>query len=111
MMKNNFRLGLLFLLIFAGCTNKTEQNSQDISTYISPEGTSIHRPDSASIAQNYQIPDWFKDAKLGIFIHWGVYSVPAFGNEWYPRNMYKKGSTVYEHHLNTIRCKIYCPGG
>ena len=25
-----------------------------------------------------------KDAKLGVFIHWGVYAVPAFGNEWYP---------------------------
>ena len=35
-------------------------------------------------------PAWWSDAKFGIFIHWGVYSVPAFGNEWYPRNMYKK---------------------
>jgi len=32
--------------------------------------------------QTYQVPDWYKDAKFGIFIHWGVYSVPAFGNEW-----------------------------
>ena len=39
----------------------------------------------------YQVPDWYQDAKFGIFIHWGVYSVPAFGNEWYPRNMYKRG--------------------
>ncbi|CAN5318530.1 hypothetical protein BH20BAC1_BH20BAC1_10320 [soil metagenome] len=28
--------------------------------------------------KKYQIPDWFRDAKFGIFIHWGVYSVPAF---------------------------------
>src|SRR5579883_2868704 len=34
---------------------------------------------------HYQIPKWYLDAKLGIFIHWGVYSVPAFGSEWYPR--------------------------
>jgi len=26
-----------------------------------------------------QVPDWYQDAKFGIFIHWGVYSVPAFG--------------------------------
>jgi len=42
----------------------------------------------ASIKENYETPEWFKDAKLGIFIHWGVYSVPAYGFEWYGRNMY-----------------------
>lgn len=101
MMKNRITIGLLIILVYAGCTEKTAEYSQDISTYISPKGTDIHKPDSASIAQNYKIPDWFRDAKLGIFIHWGVYAVPAFGNEWYPRNMYLKGSKVYEHHLNT----------
>lgn len=49
--------------------------------------------------ENYQIPKWYEDAKFGIFIHWGVYSVPAFGNEWYPRNMYIKGSKEYEYHI------------
>ena len=33
--------------------------------------------------------------------HWGVYSVPAFENEWYPRNMYIEGSKVFEHHAKT----------
>ena len=42
--------------------------------------------------------------KIWDFIHWGVYSVPAFGNEWYPRNMYKKGSSENLHHVkNTVR--------
>jgi len=50
---------------------------------------------------SYQVPDWYKDAKFGIFIHWGVYSVPAFGNEWYPREMYKQGTEIYKHHLAT----------
>ncbi len=49
----------------------------------------------------YQLSDWYQGAKFGIFIHWGVYSVPAFGNEWYPRNMYIQGSKEYEHHLRT----------
>jgi alpha-L-fucosidase len=51
--------------------------------------------------QKYEVPEWYKDAKFGIFIHWGVYSVPAFGNEWYPRNMYREGSEEYKHHMAT----------
>lgn len=42
---------------------------------------------------------WYKDSKLGIFIHWGVYSVPAYFNEWYPRLMYYKHNPVYYHHI------------
>ena len=49
----------------------------------------------------FKVPNWYKNAKFGIFIHWGVYSVPAFGSEWYSRNMYIKGSTEYEHHIKT----------
>jgi alpha-L-fucosidase len=58
------------------------------------------RPDWESL-QKYEVPEWYKDAKFGIFIHWGVYSVPAFGNEWYPRNMYVEGSPEYKHHVAT----------
>jgi alpha-L-fucosidase len=58
------------------------------------------RPDWESL-QKYEVPEWYKDAKFGIFIHWGVYSVPAFGNEWYPRNMYREGSDEYKHHIAT----------
>ena len=58
------------------------------------------RPDWESL-QKYEIPDWYQDAKFGIFIHWGVYSVPAFGNEWYPRIMYQQGSDEYKHHIAT----------
>ena len=53
-----------------------------------------------SLAQ-YRAPDWFRDAKFGIFLHWGVYSVPAFGNEWYSRNMYVPGNSAYQHHIAT----------
>lgn len=51
--------------------------------------------------KKYTAPDWFRDAKFGIFIHWGVYSVPAFGSEWYPREMYLDRSKEYAHHLKT----------
>lgn len=59
-----------------------------------------YRPDWDSLAQ-YETPRWFRDAKFGIFIHWGVYSVPAFGNEWYPRSMYIQGTREFEHHVKT----------
>ena len=49
----------------------------------------------------HKTPQWFLDAKFGIFIHWGIYSVPAFGSEWYSRNMYIEGSPEFEHHVKT----------
>ena len=51
----------------------------------------------ASLEQ-YQVPDWYQDSKFGIFIHWGPYCVPAFGNEWYPRHMYLRDSREFVYH-------------
>ncbi|MGI4829504.1 MAG: alpha-L-fucosidase [Janthinobacterium lividum] len=51
--------------------------------------------------QQHQSPDWFHDAKFGIFLHWGVFSVPAFGSEWYSRNMYQQGTREFAHHVAT----------
>ncbi len=52
--------------------------------------------------QQYTTPVWFRDAKFGIFIHWGVYSVPAFGSEWYPRNMYVQGTPEQKFHAENF---------
>lgn len=49
----------------------------------------------------HQPPEWFADAKFGIFIHWGPYSVPAFKDEWYSRHMYAKGMPHNLHHEKT----------
>jgi alpha-L-fucosidase len=78
-------------------------------------------PDLASLRQ-HRVPDWFKDAKLGIFLHWGPYSVPAFAPthrsiherdpggspfannpyaEWYWNSMRFEGSPTAEHHART----------
>ena len=59
-----------------------------------------YRADWESL-KNYEVPEWYKDAKFGIFIHWGAYSVAAFGSEWYPRMMYVAGSPEYRHHIET----------
>ena len=48
-----------------------------------------------SISAHYRTPEWFQDAKFGIFIHWGVYSVPAAGSEWYPKHMYNGLAKVH----------------
>ena len=50
----------------------------------------------------YRTPEWFRDAKFGIFLHWGVYSVPAFDSEWYSRDMYDPGSKDFAHHVATF---------
>jgi alpha-L-fucosidase len=63
----------------------------------------------------YEVPEWFMNAKFGIFIHWGAYSVPAYESEWYSRLMYLHSSAVarewetklwdipgfYNHHVKT----------
>ena len=51
-----------------------------------------------SSLQKFGVPAWFRAAKFGIFVHWGPYSVPAFANEWYSRNMYQRGTREFEHH-------------
>lgn len=47
-------------------------------------------------------PKWFTDGKLGIFIHFGIYSVAGFGSEWYSRAMYDKNCREFEYHVNTF---------
>jgi alpha-L-fucosidase len=60
------------------------------------ENDGPYRADWATLI-NYQQPQWYKDAKFGIFIHWRVFSVPAAENEWYPRNMYKPSEGAYKN--------------
>ncbi|MCR5148603.1 MAG: alpha-L-fucosidase [Eubacterium sp.] len=49
----------------------------------------------------FNSPKWFSRDKFGIFIHYGLYSVPAFNHEWYSRCMYIKDSPEYKHHVET----------
>jgi hypothetical protein len=45
---------------------------------------SILRYDPTWDSLDYRpLPQWYDDAKFGIFIHWGVFSVPSFGSEWF----------------------------
>jgi alpha-L-fucosidase len=49
--------------------------------------------------RKFEIPQWYKDAKFGIFIHWGVFAVPGSQNEWYPRNMYQQKDPAFQEHI------------
>ncbi|MFB5762891.1 alpha-L-fucosidase [Paenibacillus medicaginis] len=72
-----------------------EEKMQEVHGTI---GNGPFKPDWDSL-RDYSVPRWYEDAKFGIFIHWGVYSVPAYDNEWYPRNMYIEGTPAHQHHI------------
>lgn len=88
----------LSLLLLVSCSNPSEKT--DTTT------EAKYKETWESLATNEREPEWFKDAKFGIYFHWGVYSVPAYDNEWYPRWMYVPGrkdwgGTVFAHHEKT----------
>lgn len=83
---------LIVLAFVSACGNAPKKDAEEQSP---PK----YQESWESLAQHNEQPDWFQDAKLGIYFHWGVYSVPAFANEWYPRNMHFEGNGVYKHHL------------
>ena len=56
-----------------------------------------YHPDWDSLAA-HPTPAWYQEKRLGIFLHWGPFSVPAY-HDWYARNMYIKDSEEYKHHL------------
>lgn len=55
--------------------------------------------DNWSSLSDHKTPTWYYNAKFGIFIHWGIYSVPAFACEWYSRTMYDPNHAEYEYHI------------
>ena len=63
--------------------------------------TEPNEPNWDSLSQQ-EIPQWLKDAKFGVYTHWGVYSVPAHGGPDYVRNLYEGAKTdkkgVYSYH-------------
>jgi alpha-L-fucosidase len=56
------------------------------------------QPTFESLAAGFQVPDWFRDAKFGIWAHWGPQSQPEQG-DWYAKNMYRYGHEVYKFHV------------
>jgi alpha-L-fucosidase len=71
--------------------------AQNNSMSFPPLAAGPFRPDWNSLT-NYQVPDWFRDAKFGIWAHWGPQCQPEHG-DWYARSMYEFGSDDYKSHL------------
>lgn len=59
---------------------------------------SAFKPSWASLVDGYRAPDWFRDAKFGMWAHWSAQCVPEAG-DWYARDMYLQGSRAYDHHV------------
>jgi alpha-L-fucosidase len=85
------------LLLAAGCTGVAAGLTRFGAAWAT-EGPQSYTASWSSVDQHPPAPEWFQDAKFGIYFHWGVFSVPAFANEWYPRNMYINGSAENNHH-------------
>lgn len=94
-----------FLLIFSmlcfatlnfRCADMNTVNQASSDTVSTEPET--YTADWESLAKYNESPEWFADSKLGIYFHWGPYTVPAFGSEWYPRNMYVEGSKEFAYH-------------
>lgn len=81
-MKLNWMLVALLSFLIFSYKQLQDSGKYNIDSVVSDQGTEIFEDNWESIKQYYQFPEWFQDAKLGIFIHWGNYSVPAFGTEW-----------------------------
>jgi alpha-L-fucosidase len=77
------------------------QTSETPANYEHPEGSDIlagpFQGTRASLEQ-YEVPDWFRDAKFGMWAHWGPQSAIGDG-DWYARNMYMQGSDQYNYHV------------
>lgn len=88
---------MLFLSLL-GCNTSTKKNTP----------VAKYKPDWESV-KKHETPEWFRDAKFGIYCHWGPYSVPAYKTEWYSHWMYvdennpewPRGKEIHEHHVNT----------
>ena len=73
------RMSVLLLLLVASMTVSAQE---------------AYTPDWESLSRHTAVPEWMRDAKFGIYCHWGVYSVPAYGNEQYYYYMHRDSTSA-----------------
>jgi len=71
-----------------------------LATPVSQAAPAGFAPQWDSLVGGYRTPEWFRDAKFGIWAHWTAQCVPEMG-DWYARNMYIQGNSQYDHHVKT----------
>lgn len=93
-MKNTLPISVyLFAMIcFVSCKKETSTTDNQSETY---------EANWDSLAKYNEAPQWFREAKFGVYAHWGLLSVAEYANDWYPRNMHFKGSDEFKHHVKT----------
>jgi len=84
---------IVLLIALAGLT--------DVPLLRATPTNNFYQPTWASVDQHNPAPEWFQDAKFGMYFTWGAFSVPAYENEWYPRDMYKISDAAYPYHVAT----------
>ncbi|WP_431975993.1 alpha-L-fucosidase [Micromonospora haikouensis] len=99
MSSSSHRLTRRGLLVASGVTGVAAATGLlGVRNALATAGPQSYTPTWASVDQHPPAAEWFQDGKFGIYYHWGAFAVPAFGNEWYPRNMYNNGSYENNHH-------------
>jgi alpha-L-fucosidase len=83
-----------FFFVFSSCLSSYCQE-KDSTRQIAP---GPFKPTWESLEKNYQCPEWFRDAKFGIWAHWSAQCVPEQG-DWYARGMYIQGDRYYNYHV------------
>ncbi|WP_258098922.1 alpha-L-fucosidase [Marinoscillum pacificum] len=84
-----YSITLLFLVTYACQPVKTEKKFK------------VYAENWDSLAAYEEAPEWFRNAKFGIYYHWGLLSVPAYANDWHPRGLHIVGSDDYNQHVET----------
>ena len=95
-MKRPVNLLLLVVLSIASCNNKQESTNSDNLPY---------QETWESVSNYPKAPDFFLDAKFGIYTHWGPVTVgtdhpdAGGGVQWYGKNMYKGSRPNFNYHI------------
>jgi alpha-L-fucosidase len=92
-----FVVMMLIITSSLSCNLQTKKPMGSIDKVIS---AGPFQPTWESLMQQYKCPDWFRDAKFGIWAHWSAQCVPEQG-DWYARNMYIQGNRQYDYHVKT----------
>jgi alpha-L-fucosidase len=99
-MRNAITAILCATAVLTSCTRLIAREGEDVNPAAEPKlavAAGLFRSRLESLKQ-YACPAWFRDAKFGIWAHWGPQAVPMDG-DWYARGIYEQGSKHYKYHL------------
>jgi alpha-L-fucosidase len=88
----------VFLALFIASPARAADYLVTVNTSSEPVAAGPYHPGWKSLEDQYQVPDWFRDAKFGIWAHWSAQCVPEHG-DWYARKMYIEGDDDYKFQI------------